>query len=398
MTEYFDFTHPQLETNYLEYYGRFRREDPVHWTPYGYWMLFNYDDADALLRSSDTSSDFPSNTQWASTRGGPTSPVMKSADHWMLMKDGDAHRRLRRGVGKLFTPRMLDRLRTRIPQIVDDLLDGIGPDGGEIDAMSALALPLPVTVVSELMDIPPEDRDFFRSVTEPVGQMINRSIPPRDLIAMNKAEPKARAYLYKLIEKARNEPPTSTLVSMMLHCDENYSDDEIAANAALLYNAGYETTSNLIGNGLLALLQRPEALQALRDDPSLMPTAVEELSRFHPSARYVARILTEDMKFGDKVIPAGDAAFVAFESAGRDPERYPDPDRLDLGRRGVKSLAFSAGPHQCMGKHLALLEVGVLFSELLKRYSRIELTTDTPLYHPHFNLRTLKELPIRLYR
>ncbi|MCZ1006263.1 cytochrome P450 [Streptomyces lydicus] len=398
MTEYFDFTHPQLEGDYLEYYGRFRREDPVHWTPYGYWMLFKYDDADALLRSSDTSSDFPSNTHWASTRGGPTSPVMKSACHWMLMKDGDAHRRLRRGVGKLFTPRMLDQLRTRIPQIVNGLLDGIGPDGGEIDAMSALAVPLPVTVVSELMDIPPEDRDFFRSVTEPVGQMINRSIPPRDLIAMNKAEPKARAYLYKLIEKTRNEPPADTLVSLMLHSDEDYADEEVAANAALLYNAGYETTSNLIGNGLLALLQRPEALQALRDDLSLMPTAVEELSRFYPSARYVARILTEDMRFGDKVIPAGDAAFVAFESTGRDSERYPDPDRLDLGRRGVKSLAFSAGPHQCMGKHLALLEVGVLFSELLKRYSRIELAIDTPRYQPHFNLRTLKELPIRLYK
>lgn len=394
MTEYFDFTSPMLETNRVEYYGNFQKNDPVHWTPYGYWVLFRYEDAQTLLRTPGISSNFPANPNWAAARGGPSSPAVKSAHKWMLMQDGPAHRRLRGSVGKLFAPRMLELMRTRIPQIVDGLLDAIG-DGGEVDMMRNIALPLPTTVVSELLGVPEEDRDMFRSVTEPIGQLIDRSVSPERLIAMNKAEPKARAYVYKLIEKARQEEPKDTLVSVMLRSDDNFTDEEIAANTALLYNAGYETTSNLIANGMLALLQQPDAMRALRDDPSLMGTGVEELSRFYPSARFVARVLTEDLKIRDTVIPAGECVFVAFDAVGRDPETYPEPHRLDMGRTGVKSLAFSAGPHHCMGKALGLLEVSSLFGEMLRRFSSIELAAP-PKYNSHFNLRALAELPLRL--
>ncbi len=394
MTEYFDFTSPQLETNRIEYHENFQKNDPVHWTPYGYWVIFRYDDAQLLLRTPGISSNFPANPNWAAARGGPSSPAVKSAHKWMLMQDGAAHRRLRASVGKLFAPRMLEMMRTLIPRIVGRLLDDIGDDA-EIDMMSRLALPLPTTVVSELLGVPEEDRDFFRSVTEPIGQLIDRAVSPERLIAMNKAEPKARAYVYKLIEKARHDEPRDTLVSVMLRSDDNFTDDEIAANTALLYNAGYETTSNLIGNGMLALLQQPDAMRVLREDPSLMATGVEELSRFYPSARYVARILTEDLKIRDTVIPAGDCVFVAFDAVGRDPQTYPDPHRLDMSRSGVKSLAFSAGPHHCMGKALGLLEVSSLFGEMLNRYSTIELA-EPPKYNEHFNLRALAEIPVRL--
>jgi cytochrome P450 len=317
----------------------------------------------------------------------------------MLMQDGAAHRRLRSSVGKLFAPRMLELMRAHIPEIVGRLLDDLDAlgDGGEVDMMASLALPLPTTVVSELLGVPEEDRDFFRSVTEPIGQLIDRSVSPDRLIAMNKAEPKARAYVYELIEKARQEEPKDTLVSVMLRSDDDFTDEEIAANTALLYNAGYETTSNLIGNGMRALLEQPEAMRALRDDPSLLATGVEELSRFYPSARYVARILSEDLKIRDTVIPAGECVFVAFDSVGRDPEVYHDPHRLDLARTGVKSLAFSAGPHHCMGKALGLLEVSVLFGEMFRRYGTIE-PAGTPRFNPHFNLRAMAELPLRLGR
>ncbi|MDI5965478.1 cytochrome P450 [Streptomyces sp. SL13] len=394
MTEYFDFTSPLLETHRVEYYGNFQKNDPIHWTPYGYWVLFRYDDAHTLLRTPGVSSNFPANPNWAAARGGPSSPAVKSAHQWMLMQDGAAHRRLRGSVGKLFSPRMLELMRTRIPQIVSGLLDEIG-DAGEIDLMSSIALPLPTTVVSELLGVPEQDREMFRSVTEPIGQLIDRVVSPERLIAMNKAEPKARAYVYRLIEKARQGEPDNTLASVMVRADDDFTDDEIAANTALLYNAGYETTSNLIGNGMLALLQQPDAMRALRDDPSLIPTGVEELSRFYPSARFVARILTEDLKIRETVIPAGECVFVAFDAVGRDPERYPDPHRLDMARTGVKSLAFSAGPHHCMGKALGLLEVSSLLTELFRRYRSIELA-GPPKYHGHFNLRALTELPLRL--
>jgi len=394
MTAYFDFTNPLLETHRFEYYKGFQENDPVHWTPYGYWVLFRYADAELLLRTPSVSSNFPANPNWAAARGGATSPAVKAAGKWMLMQDGADHRRLRRGIGKIFTPRMIDKMRVRVPEIVDELLDGIR-DGDEIELMSTLALPLPITVVSELIGIPEQDRSMFRVLTEPIGQLIDRAVSPDRLIAMNKAEPKSRAYVFKLIERARCEEPTDTLVSVMTHEGE-YTDEEIASNVGLLYNAGHETTANLIGNGMTALLEQPDAMRALRDDPSLMPTAVEELSRFYPSARFAARILTEDLKIRDTVIPAGDAVFVAFDAVGRDPEAYPDPHRLDLGRTGVKSLAFSAGPHHCMGKALGLLEAGALFGEMLRRFGTVELARETPSYQHHFNLRALADLPIRL--
>lgn len=395
---FFDFTDPLLQTDRHEYYRRFRERDPIHWTPYGYWMLFRYDDADDLLRSPHTSSNFPANHNWTRARGGPASPMLKSASKWVLLQDDAGHRRLRRVLGKLFSRRMIDRLRVRAAQIVDRVFDEIGD--GEVEVMSQLALPLPLAIVSELLGVPEPDRRRYRAWSDAMGHMIDRSVSPERLIAANRAEPMARAYVLELIEQVRERVPEDTLISLMTHGHDEHGEpfgtDEIAANIALVFNAGHETTTNLIGNGILALLRQPDAMQALRDDPSLMTTAVEELSRFEPSARFAARILTADTKVGDTVIPAGECVFVAFDAVGRDPDRYPDPDRLDLARTGVKSLAFSAGPHHCMGKTLATVEAGTLFGELLRRYRTIELACDDPPYGDHFNLRTLANLPIRL--
>ncbi len=397
MTKYFDFNDPLLQADRFEYYRHFRETDPVHRTPYGYWMLFRYDDAETLLKASSSSSNFPANENWAKARGGPTSPVIKASGKWMLMQDHGDHKRLRRVIGKLFTPRMIDKMRARVPQIVDALMARID-DTREVDLMGTLAFPVPITVVSEIIGIPEPDREMFRTWSEPVGHVIDRSISPQRLIAMNKAEPKIRAYIVEMMRRVRAQEPDETMISVMTHAAENFTEDEIAANVGLLYNAGHETTANLIGNGMLALLRQPEAMQQLRDDPSLMGTAIEELSRFDPSARFACRILTEDLEVGGTVIPAGEAVFVAFDAVGRDPDRYPDPDRLDLSRTGIKSLAFSAGPHHCMGKTLASVEAGTLFRMLLDRYRKIELADDDPPYQEHFNLHMLARLPLHLTR
>ncbi|TDP92890.1 cytochrome P450 [Labedaea rhizosphaerae] len=397
MTKYFDFNDPELRADRFEYYRRFRETDPVHKTPHGYWMLFRYDDAETLLKHSGSSSNFPANENWAKARGGPTSPVIKASGKWMLMQDHEAHKRLRRVIGKLFTPRMIDKMRARVPDIVETLMSGID-DSREVDLMSTLAFPVPITVVSELIGIPEADREVFRTWSEPVGHVIDRTISPQRLIAMNKAEPRIRAYIVERMNEARHAEPVETMISMMTHAAEDFTEDETAANVGLLYNAGHETTANLIGNGMLALLRQPAAMRRLREEPSLMGTAIEELSRFDPSARFACRILTEDLTLGEKTIPAGEAVFVAFDAVGRDPERYPDPDQLDLGRTGVKSLAFSAGPHHCMGKMLAMVEAGTLFRMLLDRYRKIELVDDNPPYQEHFNLNMLAKLPLRLTR
>jgi cytochrome P450 len=399
---YFDFKEPRLQTDRFEYYRGFQEKDPVHWTPHGYWVLFRYDDVDALLRSPNSSANFPGNHDWARVRGGPNSPVVRFTSKMMLLSDGATHKRLRRVSGKVLSRRVVDQFRARVPEIVDELLTeaGLTEDGGELDVMSALALPLPVTVVCELIGIPRELRQLFRDWTIPISQVIDRSVSPQNLIQMNRLAPKFRAMVAELIENARRTELNDTLISVMVHnTDEHgepFTEDDIVSTVGMLFIAGHETTINLIGNGLLALLRNPDSMTQLREDPSLMTGAIEELSRYEPSARFAARILTADTEIGGKVIPAGECVFVVFDAAGRDPERYPDPHRLDFTRSGVKSLAFSAGPHHCMGKTLATVEAGTVFGELLRRYPKIELATDEPRYVDHWHLRMLESLPIRL--
>ncbi|GAA3035820.1 cytochrome P450 [Actinokineospora globicatena] len=399
MTALFDLNDPALAADRFGYYRRLRETDPVHRSPFGYWVLTRYDDVDALLRAPSASSNFPADPGWAMVRGGPTCPVVKSTSKWMLMQDGQAHRRMRRLIARVFTPRSIDRMRPRIQQVVDRLIDDMGD--GQVDLIAGLALPMPILVVGELLGIPPEDRAKCRDWTDKVGYVIDPGVTPQRRIAMNKAEPEFRAYLLDLMDSRRDADPEHDLLSVLMQADadgEKLTDEEIVANILLIFNAGHETTVNLIANGMLALLQQPEALAALRADPSLMGTAVEELSRFDPPVQLAARIMTQDTPIGDKVIPAGETVLVLFDAAGRDPDRYPDPDRLDLGRTDPKSLAFSSGNHYCLGAVLGKLEASTVFTELLSRYSTIELATDDLHWHSHFNLRGLTHLPLHLGR
>ncbi|OWA01712.1 hypothetical protein B9W68_30170 [Streptomyces sp. CS227] len=396
MSALYDLNDPALAADRFGYYRRLRETDPVHRTPLGYWVLTRYDDVSALLRSPHSSSAFPKEPGWAMTRGGPTCPVMRSVDKWLLLQDGADHRRLRRLIARVFTPRFLDRLRPRIVEIVDGLLDTMGD--GEVDLVRDLALPMPVAVVGELLGIPVEDRARCRDWTDKVGYVLDPDVSPSRRIAMNKAEPEFRKYLLGLMESRRGADPEHDLLSVLMQAEdgEQLTEDEIVANILLIFNAGHETTVNLIGNGMLALLKQPEALERLRADPSLMPTAVDELSRFDPPVTLATRIATADLEIGGKVIPKGAHVMGLLDAAGRDPERYPDPDVLDLARTEPKTLAFSAGPHFCLGAVLGRLEAGTVFSHLLERYGKIELLREDLPVNKHFNLHGLMELPLRL--
>ncbi|MCP3771130.1 cytochrome P450 [Streptomyces sp. MAR25Y5] len=396
MSALYDLNDPALAADRFGYYRRLRETDPVHRTPLGYWVLTRYDDVAALLRSPHSSSAFPREPGWAMTRGGPTCPVMRSVDKWLLLQDGADHRRLRRLIARVFTPRFIDRLRPRIVEIVDGLLDAMGD--GEVDLIRDLALPMPVAVVGELLGIPVEDRARCRDWTDKVGYVLDPDVSPSRRIAMNKAEPEFRRYLLGLMASRRGADPEHDLLSVLMRAEdgEQLTEDEIVANILLIFNAGHETTVNLIGNGMLALLRQPEALEALRADPSLMPTAVDELSRFDPPVTLATRIATADLEIGGRTVPKGAHVMGLLDAAGRDPERYPDPDRLDLARTEPKTLAFSAGPHFCLGAVLGRLEAATVFSRLLERYAKIELVREDLPVNKHFNLHGLLELPLRL--
>jgi cytochrome P450 len=217
---------------------------------------------------------------------------------------------------------------------------------------------------------------------------------------MNQATIDFSAYLAEQVRARRANPGQDLLSSLVTMHDggDRLTDDEIIANVLLLFNAGHETTVNLIGNGMLALLQHQDQLSLLRANPELISEAVEELSRFDSPVQIAARITTGDVRVDETTIPAGSKVMVIYGAANRDPARYADPDRLDIRRPGVKSLAFGGGPHFCIGAPLARLEVAMVLTALLERYRSIELATDELSWRANFNLRGLSKLPLTMLR
>lgn len=394
----FDPRDPGMRSDPYPYYHRLRSKDPIHRSPFGYWVLSRYTDVDLLLRDPRACSDFPNDEAWARHRGGPDSPIVCSTRQWMMMLDGDAHRRLRTFTGQVFTARAVQRLRPRIAAVIDELIDEIGE--GRIDLVEDLALPLPIMVIGELLGIPRADRGQCRAWTNHIGRVVDPIVTPDMQTAMNQAVTEFSAYLAEQIRRRRANPGQDLLSSLVAMDDDGdrLTDDEIVANVLLLFNAGHETTVNLIGNGMLALLQHPEQMSLLRESPGLIGQAVEEMSRYDSPVQIAARIMTGDVPLGGTTIPAGAKVMVIYGAANRDPARYADPDRMDIGRPGARSLAFGGGPHFCIGAPLARLEVAVVFTALLERYRSIELAIGELSWRANFNLRGLSELPLTMLR
>jgi cytochrome P450 len=407
----FDPRDPGMRADPYPYYHRLRAADPVHRTPFGYWVLSRHRDVDAIVRDPRGSSDFPHDEAWARHRGGAASPavrssvvqgpvvespVVQSTAQWMMMLDGAAHRRVRGMVSQVFTARAVERLRPRIAAAIDGLIDKLGD--GEVDLVRELALPLPIMVIGELLGLPPADRDQCRAWTDSIGHVIDPIVTPAMQVAMNQAVTEFSEYLAGQLTARRAHPGPDLLSSMATMEDngERLTDDEIIANTVLMFNAGHETTVNLIGNGMLALLKHPEQLQRLRENPGLIDQGVDELIRYDAPVQMAARIMTADTELGETTIRAGAKVMLLYGAANRDPARYAEPDRLDLGRTGVKSLAFGGGPHFCLGAPLARLEVAMAFTALLERYPSIELATEEHTWRPNLNLRGLTGLSLKL--
>jgi hypothetical protein len=392
----FDPRNPGMRADPYPYYHRLRRTDPIHQSPFGYWVLSRHQDVDVVLRDSRSRSNFPDDETWARHRGGPDSPIVRSTAQWMMMQDGAAQRRIRSVMGKVFTARAVEDLRPRIAAVIDELVEQI--DEGEIDLVEDLALPLPIMVVGELLGIPRADRRQCRIWTDHIGRVVDPIIT-RDLRdAMNQALTEFSAYLAEQV-RIRRADPQDDLLSTLVTSDDSgvrLTDDEIVANVLLLFNAGHETTVNLIGNGMLALLQHPEQLTLLRENPGLMGQAVEELSRYDSPVQIAARIMAGDLPLDGTTIPAGSKVMVIYGAANRDPARYTDPDRLDITRTGIKSLAYGGGPHFCIGAPLARLEVAMVYRTLLRRFRSIQLAADELSWRANFNLRGLMALPLAM--
>jgi pimeloyl-[acyl-carrier protein] synthase len=385
---------PENRSDPYPIYAFIRNHEPVHHAPDGSWVLTRYDHSAALLRDPRFS------TNPARLTEGPDAaamgPIRQVGSSLMMFLDPPDHTRLRSLVSQAFTPRMVESLRPRIELLVDELLDAV-VETGEMDVLADLAYPLPTVVICELLGVPPEDRERFKSWSADASRLLDGYL---DQAAMDKGMV-AGMYLFQYftdLVEARRREPRNDLLSALLAAEtsgDKLTHAELLSTATLLFVAGFETTMNLVGNGTLALLRNPDELARMREDPSLVRSGVEELLRYDSPVHVTARIATRDVEIGGFTVREGEQAVAIIGAANRDPEQFPDPDRLDVARTPNRHLAFGGGPHFCLGAALARLEGQILFDRLLRRVPDLELVTTQPTYREHYVIRGLNELKVR---
>jgi cytochrome P450 len=355
------------------------------------WLVTRYDDALAAITDPRLSSDVH---DAADQRILEEPPAAEPFPRSMLMLNPPDHTRLRRLVSKAFTARRVAELRPRIQKITDQLLDAVTPTG-RADLINDFALPLPVTVISELLGVPADDRDGFLEWTD---VMLTRRFDRPDRERLAAAWRDMRTYLERLLADKRIHPDDDLLSALIAARDDDQrlDEEELVAMAFLLLIAGYITTVNLIGNGMVLLLTHPEQLRLLREDPQLMPGAIEEFLRYEgPVNPGMTRFPTEDIEIAGVRIPRGATVLLGLAVADRDPTRFREPDRFDVTRTDNPHLAFGHGLHYCLGAPLARLEGQVAVRALLQRLPDIALAVPPGELEWHLvGLRGLKHLPV----
>jgi pimeloyl-[acyl-carrier protein] synthase len=318
------------------------------------------------------------------------------ASKWILFRDPPDHTRLRALVSAAFTPRIVQALAPRIADIAEGLLDEVEPTGS-FDLIRDYAFPLPVIVIAELLGIPPQDRMRFRDWSIALGAAIDLRTSPDVYVAASEATGEVTAYLREIVAERRAEP-REDLVSALIAAESEggpLDEEELIAMCVLLLVAGHETTVNLIGNGVLALLRHPEQLELLRSRPDLYDGAVEELLRFDSSVQFTFRYAREDIELRGRSISRGEQVGLVLGSANRDPERFSDPDRLDVTRASLHHLAFGMGIHFCLGAPLARLEARLALETLFRRLPGLRLVEEPLRWRPGIGFRGLEALPLR---
>ncbi|HJV08708.1 MAG TPA: cytochrome P450 [Acidimicrobiales bacterium] len=386
-------------------YAALRERAPVHRSTFGMWTLTGYDDCQQLFRHPGVGKDFSS----AMNSLGLTDADREAQDRFrndrsnMLLTDPPDHTRLRGLVTRAFTPRTVEALRPRIVALVDELLDtfsGEGPSGPgsgvEVEVMDALAFPLPVTVIGDMLGVPASDRAALRPLVRSVTAILELAVTPEALAEATEADSRLSDYFADLVAERRASPRDDLLTKLIEAEDkgDQLTEHELISTAILLFAAGFETTTHLIGNGLLALLRHPDQLARLRADRSLLPRAVEELLRYDSPVQIAARSTYEDFSVGGSTIPAGSLVLAMLGAANRDPARFDDPDRLDVGRDQGPPISFGGGIHFCLGAALARAEGQIVLDRLLARFSTMELAGGPPALRDSLTLRGLTDLRV----
>ena len=377
-----------------------RAQGPVReiMTPNGVraWLITRYEEAKAMLADPTLRKNHALLDQMMRTNlveGGHVRPFADELVQHMLNTDAPDHTRLRRMVSKAFTARRIEQLRPRVEQITEELLDAMAA-GEQVDILHAFAFSLPIVVICEVLGVPVHDRDDFQRWAVTINGAAGEQQTHEASTAMVD-------YFARLIALKREQPGEDMLSALIAvrEDDDRLSESELISMAFLLLIAGHETTGNMIGNGILALLTNPDQLAALKADPSLLPGAIEEFMRFDgPVNVSTFRITTAPVEIGGVPIPANSLLIAGFGSANRDENRFAGADRLDITRQHNSHLGFGHGAHYCLGAQLARLEAEIAFRGLLDRYPSVRL--DTPVtelrWHDSMLIHGVKELLVRL--
>jgi cytochrome P450 len=386
-------------------YAQLREQDPVHFSPLEVWVLFRYDDCFRLLRDPSTSvaadligdqdDDYRRQRIEMFEELFPGREPAESKS--MLFSDPPDHTRMRKLVAKVFTPRRVEELRPTVQRLVDATLDRIAARG-EMDLIGELAFPLPFTVISEMLGMPDADRDQLRDWSGKMVKMLDPIMSPDDAREAMIAGEHMFGHVGDVIEWKRGHL-ANDLLSAMITAEEDgdtLSTQELIDNVGLLFVAGHETTVNLIGNGMLALLRHRDQLEAWQSDPSLAGNAVDELLRYDSPVQFSRRIVTKPLSVGDATIGPGTFVMTCLGSANRDPETFgADADTVDIRRPSAsRLLSFGSGIHHCLGAALAKMEARVALGTVVRRFPDVEMATDAVTWNGRIVLRGLTELPL----
>jgi pimeloyl-[acyl-carrier protein] synthase len=388
---------PEVLANPYPLYRRLRTEDPVHWDPYLHaWVVTRY--ADVITVLHDFSADrTPTPEQFAAMGLPELGPIAQVMMRQMLFLDAPAHTRLRTLASMAFTPARVAALREHIREIVDELMKPL-LRRGRMDVIGDLAAPLPAIVTAEMLGVPVADSDQLKEWSADFAEVLGnfQHNPDRASRTLRCVENMTR-YFREAIARLKREPREGLIHSFMTaEIDgDRLTEEEIIANCIVTMVGGQETTTNLIGNGVLSLLRNPSELQRLREDLTLIPSAVEELLRYESPSQHTARIAPCDTLLGGRRIRKGQAVIAVMGAGNRDPERFPDPDRLDLSRADNRHLAFGWASHFCFGAALARIEGQLVFEAIARQTTNLALEPNRPIvWRDNLGLRGLTALHV----
>ena len=388
---------PEVLADPYPLYERLRVEDPVHWDPFLHvFVLTRYDDVVRVLHDF-LAARTPTPDQLSKMGLADLGPIADIMVRQMLFMDGAAHARLRTLAACAFTPARVEVMRTEIRQIARDLLLP-AREAGRMDVIRDFAEPLPSIVTAGMLGVPVEDHELLKAWSADFAEVLgNFQHNPDRARAILKACEGMTEY-FKSAMREQRAHPREGLVSALMNAEiggDRLSDEEVVANCIVTMVGGQETTTNLIGNGVLALLRNPRELLRLRGDPFLVVSGVEELLRYESPSQHTARITPSDCEIGGQRIEAGQAVIAVMGAANRDPGRFPDPDRLDLGRKDNRHVAFGWAAHFCFGAALARMEGQIAFEMLVQSAEEIALEPGPLVWRSNLGLRGLESLPVR---